>query len=170
MADYGVGGPDWSALPWSWAGERLAGTRNYWVVTADAHGQPHSMPVWGVWDDEELRFVFSCAPTAKKARNIAVNPRVTFTNDDTVEAVSVQGIATLVTDAARIETWVQRIGAKYADAMGEAAGDTTSDTAGDDLAEFMRQNALIEVVPAVAFAMIERADEFATRATRWRFG
>lgn len=158
MADYGVGGPDWSALPWSWAGERLAGTRSYWVVTADAHGQPHSMPVWGVWDDEELRFVFSCAPTAKKARNIAVNPRVTFTNDDTVEAVSVQGIATLVTDAERIETWVQRYVAKYGDEVGP------------DFADFMRAHAVVEVVPTVAFAMIERADEFATRATRWRFG
>jgi len=29
MTDYGVGGPDWVALPWAWAGERLARTRNY---------------------------------------------------------------------------------------------------------------------------------------------
>jgi len=158
MSDYGVGGPDWQALPWAWAGERLAGTRNYWAVTADGHGQPHAMPVWGVWHDDELRFVFSCSPNAKKARNVAVNPLVTITNGDTVEAVSVQGVATLLTDPERIETWVQRYAAKYADEVG------------DDFADFMRAHAVIEVVPTVAFAMIERADEFATRATRWRFG
>lgn len=157
MSDYGVGGPDWVALPWAWAGERLAGTRNYWVVTAGTDGQPHAMPVWGVWHDDELRFVFSCSPNAKKARNVAENPRVTVTNGDTVEAVSLQGTATLLTDPQRIETWVQRYAAKYAAEVG------------DDFADFMRSHAVIEVVPTVAFAMIERADEFSTRATRWRF-
>ena len=43
------------------------------------------------------------------------------------------------------------------------------DEVGDDFADFMRAHAVIEVVPTVAFAIIERADEFATRATRWRF-
>jgi len=157
MTDYGVGGPDWVALPWAWAGERLARTRNYWVVTASAAGQPHAMPVWGVWHDDDLRFVFSCSPNAKKARNVAANPLVTITNDDTVEAVSLQGTATLLTEPQRIETWVQRYVAKYADEVG------------DDFADFMRSHAVIEVVPTVAFAMIERADEFSTRATRWRF-
>ena len=36
MSDYGVGGPDWSALPWAWAGERLTGTRNYCAGAAIA--------------------------------------------------------------------------------------------------------------------------------------
>jgi len=127
------------------------------VVTASAAGQPHAMPVWGVWHDDDLRFVFSCSPNAKKARNVAANPLVTITNDDTVEAVSLQGTATLLTEPQRIETWVQRYVAKYADEVG------------DDFADFMRSHAVIEVVPTVAFAMIERADEFSTRATRWRF-
>ena len=37
------------------------------------------------------------------------------------------------------------------------------------LAEFLPQNAMFEVTPKVAFAVIEREAEFATRATRWRF-
>ncbi|MEI7547939.1 MAG: pyridoxamine 5'-phosphate oxidase family protein [Actinomycetota bacterium] len=156
MSDYGVG-PDWSALPWAWAGVRLDATRNYWVTTVSPGGQPHSLPVWGVWSDDELRFMFSCSPRARKARNLAANPLVTFTNADTVEAVSVQGVAHVLTAAARIDSWVERYVAKYRDEVG------------DDFEEFLRQNAMIEVVPVVAFGMIERADEFATRATRWRF-
>ena len=29
MADYGTGSPDWKALPWSWAAERLIPNKNY---------------------------------------------------------------------------------------------------------------------------------------------
>ena len=36
-------------------------------------------------------------------------------------------------------------------------------------AEFLRQNLIFEFVPERAFAVIEREEEFATRATRWRF-
>jgi len=93
MPGYGVETPEWRGLPWEWAAERLMGTRNYWVVTASATGQPHSLPVWGVWHDAEQRFMFSCAHGSKKARNLASNPQMAFTNDDTVECVSVQGTA-----------------------------------------------------------------------------
>ena len=32
-------------LPWSWATERLAKARNYWVATTRPDGNPHAMPV-----------------------------------------------------------------------------------------------------------------------------
>lgn len=162
MADYGVGGPDWQALPWKWAGERLAATRNYWVVTVGSEGQPHSMPVWGVWDDTRLRFMFSCSPNARKARDLALNPRLTFTTSDTVECVSVQGTARRITDATDIDPWVALYVDKYGDEVGPDEGD-------DTMADFVASHACFEVSPSVAFAIIERADEFASRATRWRF-
>ncbi len=156
MSDYGVDVPEWEALPWSWAAERLIATRNYWVITVAANGQPHSLPVWGVWDDDDKQFMFSCSPNAKKVRNIAANPRITFTNSDSVECVSVQGSAKRLTDTTRIDTWVDRYVKKYGEEMGpEAAG-------------FIRSHACFEVTPALALSVIERADEFALRATRWR--
>ena len=98
MPGYGVETPDWHPLPWSWAAGHLAGTRNYWVSTASAAGQPHSLPVWGVWHDRELTFMFSCAHGSRKARNLGSNPKIAFTNDDTVECVSVQGSAARVVE------------------------------------------------------------------------
>jgi general stress protein 26 len=157
MPGYGVDTPDWQALPWAWAAERLVRTRNFWVVTVSGAGQPHSLPVWGVWDDDEQRFMFSCGHGSRKARNLGSNPKMAFTNDDTVECVSVQGIATLVAEPARITTWADRYVAKYGAEVGPELGD------------FIRQNAIYEVTPALAYAIIERADEFSTRATRWRF-
>ena len=158
MPGYGVDTPEWHALPWAWAAERLAGTRNYWVVTVSAGGQPHSLPVWGVWHDDSLRFMFSCAHSSKKAHNISANALVTFTNDDSIECVSVQGVAALVVDPEAVDRWVDRYIAKYGKEVGPELGD------------FVRQNAIFEVAPSVAFSVIERADEFSTRATRWRFG
>lgn len=157
MSAYGTDSPEWQALSWEWAAERLVPNRNYWLVTVSAEGSPHSLPVWGVWDDDDLRFMFSCAPTAQKVKNISANPRVVVTADSTVECISIQGIATLLSHADRIDTWVDRYVAKYGAEIGEGLGD------------FVRQHAVVEVVPTTAFAIIEREDEFAKRATRWRF-
>ena len=101
--------------------------------------------------------MFSCAPSARKARNVRVNPRVVVTVDSTVECISVEGTAAPISDAARIDTWIDRYVAKYSGEISEGLDD------------FVRQHAMFEVEPTVAFAIIEREVEFATRATRWRF-
>jgi hypothetical protein len=101
--------------------------------------------------------MFSCSPNSHRARNIRANPRVAFTVDDTVEAISVEGHATPLTDPGRIDTWIDRYVAKYRSEVPEGLGD------------FVRSHAMFEVQPRVAFAIIEREEEFALRATRWRF-
>jgi len=158
MADYGVGGDDWSPLPWAWAAERLAPTRNYWVVTVSGDGRPAAMPLWGVWDEGVSRFMFSGSPNSRKARNIAANPNVVVMLDDTVECVSVEGVARVIEpgEAGR-EEWIEAYMAKYGPLEPELN------------AEFIRDHLMVEVTPTRAFAVIERADEFATRATRWVF-
>jgi general stress protein 26 len=143
-------------LPWSWAAERLTANKNYWVVTATRDGRPHALPVWGVWDDTAGRFAFSCGPRSRKAANIAANPHVVVAIESTVECVSVEGKATAV-EGDRADFWIERYLAKYA---AEAP---------DLSAEFLRVNRIFEVRPRRAFGIIEREDEFASRATRWRF-
>lgn len=157
MADYGVGGEGWRALPWSWAAARLAAARNFWLVTASAAGRPHALPVWGVWDDDDRRFAFSCSPNSRKAANLAANPQIVFAPGDTTECVSVEGRAHLVDEHGRRAAWIERYLAKYRPISPDLSGD------------FLRAHALFEVVPDRAFAVIEREDEFADRATRWRF-
>ena len=156
MTEYGVDTDAWRPLPWSWAAERLARSRNLWVVTASTSGRPQALPVWGVWSDDGPGFGFSCAPGARKAANIAANPQVCVMADDTVECVSVEGRAAVV-EGDRKDLWVGRYLAKYA----PIAPTLTAD--------FIRDNAVIELVPERAFGIIEREDEFAARATRWRF-
>ena len=152
MSSYGVPDTLDGALDWSWAEERLAESRNFWVVTVDPQGRPHATPVWGVWLDD--RFWFSTAPGSLKARNIAGNPHVVVTGEDTVNVVSIEGEASGV-DAPRAvaEAWA----ARYED-------DPAKRT---ELAEFMMGGEAFAVEPTKAFGMIESEERFASSATRW---
>jgi nitroimidazol reductase NimA-like FMN-containing flavoprotein (pyridoxamine 5'-phosphate oxidase superfamily) len=164
MADYGVPTDTADALPWTWAEQRLVANRNYWVVTATASARPHALPVWGVWLPETERFLFSCSPNSRKARNILENPQCVVTVDDTVECISVEGRARTVDpnepdDAKAVNDAITRYVSKY-------WNEPTDYTAAE---AFVRSNAIIEVTPDRAFGIIEREDEFARRATRWRW-
>jgi general stress protein 26 len=157
MPDYGVDTENWEALPWSWAAERLERGRNFWIVTVSGAGRLHALPVWGVWDDGEHRFAFSCGTRARKARNLAANDRIVIGSEDTVECISIEGRAELLTDEARRDVWVERYVEKYR----PISPDLTP--------EFVRGGNIYEVTPEVAFGIIEHEHAFSERATRWRF-
>lgn len=170
MSDYGVPSDPAGALPWVWAQERLVANRNYWVVTVSGARRPHALPVWGVWlpgdaggpEGSGDRFWFSCSPNARKARNIAQNPQCTVTVDDTVECISVEGRARPVdpeVDGAAVDAMVAAYLAKYWEDPSVHA----------EMEAFLRSHAIFEVTPERAFGIIEREDEFSTKATRWRW-
>jgi hypothetical protein len=157
MANYGVPAGVEGALAWAWAKERLVASRNYWVVTANAEGRPHAMPVWGLWLPEDV-FWFGCDDAARKARNLRVNPQMVVAADSTVEVVSVEGRA-----RPAVEADVERAIVLYAAKYGPELGDDV------DVAAFLRSHGSFVMEPERAFGMIERPDEFAERATRWRW-
>jgi PPOX class probable F420-dependent enzyme len=154
MPGYGVKGPDEGSglLPWSWAAERLAASRNYWVATVRPDGRPHAMPVWGAWDDEALWF--SSSLRSRKTRNLATDPRCVVTTEDANEPVVVEGSAAIVTDREAIARFVGLMNAKY------DAGMTV---------EFLDPavNATIRVQPLWAFGIAH--DDFTGSPTRWLF-
>ncbi len=162
MSDYGVPQDPEGALPWEWAEQRLLANKNFWVVTASAAGRPHAMPVWGVWLASSERFWFSCSPNARKVRNIEANPQATIAIDDTVECISIEGRAHRVMAAenpAGIDEMVAVYLAKY----------WPDESVHEQMEAFLRSHAIVEFTPEVAFGIIERDDEFAQRATRWRW-
>ncbi len=100
-------------LPWSWAQERLAAARNYWLISVRPEGRPHAMAVWGVWLDH--RFYFSTAETSRKARNLGVNPAVTVAIEAGPEndTVVVDGEAYVERDATVLTKFVAAYEPKY---------------------------------------------------------
>lgn len=160
MQGYGVEDDLDGVLPWEWAVERLVGSRSYWVVTASADGRPHAMPAWGVWRPDHDEYWFSCAPTARKVRNLAANDRITVTTEDPTRFVSLEGRAERVEAGPRIEPALGDYGGKYAGFAGATA---------EEFAEFMRETAFYRVTPERAFGIIETPEDFAKGATRWRW-
>jgi nitroimidazol reductase NimA-like FMN-containing flavoprotein (pyridoxamine 5'-phosphate oxidase superfamily) len=136
-------------LPWSWAEERLARARNYWVATTRPDGRPHAMPVWGVWLNNT--FYFSSGRQSRKARNLAANPNCVICPEAADEAVIMEGVAAEVTDAAELSQFAAVYAAKY-----QWEGDPA-------------ENPVYAVQPQVVFGLIEAAEEFSGSATRWLF-
>jgi hypothetical protein len=100
---YGVPDEEEGMLPWSWAAERLAKARNYWVATSG----PHASPVWALWRDGAL--VFSCGARSRKARALAKDPRIVIHLESGEEVVIVEGRAEPTTvDASLIDDYERK--------------------------------------------------------------
>jgi uncharacterized pyridoxamine 5'-phosphate oxidase family protein len=138
--------PD-GALPWAWAQERLRDCRNYFVASVRPDGRPHSMPVWGLWLDDDV-FYFATAITSVKSKNLLANLRATVTVERDHDAVIVEGECDIVETSA-VPGLVEAYRAKYA-------------------YESFDEDKMWRMRPTVAFAFIED-DSFSSTATRWTF-
>lgn len=151
---YGIKGPDEGSglLPWSWAANRLAASRNYWATTLWPDGRPHVLPIWGVWDGEALWF--SSSLRSRKARNLAADSRCVMTTEDAAEPAVLEGSAAIIGEAAAIARFADLMNTKY------AAGMTV---------EFLEPavNATIRVLARWAFGIAH--DDFTGSPTRWVF-
>ena len=154
MPGYGIVGPDEGRglLPWSWAEERLARSRAYWLATTRTDGRPHVMPVWCLWDDGALWF--SSSVGSRKIRNLRADPRCAVTTDEAMQPVVVEGRATFVTEPARLRRVVELENAKYG---------TELDVGFLDPAV----NATVRIDPVVVIGLDD--DAFNDTPTRWQF-
>jgi PPOX class probable F420-dependent enzyme len=154
MPGYGIQGPTEGTglLPWSWAQRRLTDAHDYWVATVWPDGRPHVMPVWGVWDGSAVWF--SSSLRARKALNLARDPRCTITTDNPLEPVVVEGVAELVDTGPR-QAFLDRLNAKYGTSYSIDFLDPDA-------------NAVFRVTPRWAFGLVEA--DFGGSPTRWRFG
>jgi PPOX class probable F420-dependent enzyme len=146
-ASYGVptDGSGGERLPWSWAEERLAEARNYWICTTRADGRPHAAPVWGVWHDGAVWF--GTSPTSQKGRNIRRDRRIVVHLESGDETVILEGQVEVVRDAEALGPVLDAYEAKY-DHRPPPAG-------------------LYMLRPRIAQTWLE--SDYARTATRWIF-
>jgi hypothetical protein len=149
MRGYGVPASMKGAVPWRTAEKRFAKAHNYWVTTVHPDGRPNSSAVWGLWLDGA--FWFSCSPTSRKAKNIALNAACTVTTDVADDAVIIEGKAAPIKGRAKLAPFVRAYKRKY---------DWDMDPASPGY---------FIVTPRVAFAFTEHADRFASSATKYEF-
>ena len=140
-------------LPWSWAEQRLKKSHNYWITTVKPDGSPHTMVVWGLW--QEGRFLFSTGSKSRKARNLARNKKCVVCTEHAQEAVIVEGIAEIADVTARRKL-LPLYEKKYKFDMS---------TMKDDLLSM--KEPVFAVRPRVVFGLWEK--HFQSKSTRWKF-
>ena len=98
-------------LPWSWASEQMARSRNYWIGSTRPDGRPHVAPVWGVWMDGVL--YFSTDRSSRKSRNLAINPHVVVHLESGDEVVILEGVVDELHDLELYQQIARAYNTKY---------------------------------------------------------
>jgi pyridoxamine 5'-phosphate oxidase-like protein len=153
MPGYGLPEDHKGLLPWSWADQRLKLSHNYWITTVKPDGSPHTMVVWGLWQDG--RFLFSTGRKSRKALNLAKNANCVLCTEHAYEAVIVEGKAEVADVAART-TFLPRYERKYKFDMSRMKQDI-----------LVLKEPVFAVRPRVVFALWEK--RFVEKSTRWKF-
>ncbi len=139
---------NWDTLLW-----RFAAERSYWVNSYDvASGKPHTMPVWGIWQDAAFRF--STAPHSRKAQNLKAHAfcNVHLANTEAVLVMECQACEVVI--ESEQQAFVDEYNPKYKWDFKPA------DVAGG----------LFALTPQTAFAWSAGEGEgFSHTATRWKF-
>lgn len=92
----GYGLPDKPMLDWAFVAERMSAASYYWIATAGPDGEPHTVPLWGVWHDDRLHFDGS--PETRWARHLRANPAVAAHPPDAENVVIIEGQARMLAD------------------------------------------------------------------------
>jgi hypothetical protein len=158
MPGYGLPEGSKGLLPWSWAEQRLKKSHNYWITTLKPgtslnNASPHSMVVWGLWQDG--RFLFSTGSHSRKARNLAQNPNCVVSTEHAHEAVIVEGAAEIADVPAR-RKFFPPYERKYDFDMSKMKADILS-----------MKEPVFAVRPRVVFGLWEK--HFIGKSTRWIF-
>jgi len=136
-------------LPWSWAVERLAPARTYWLSTTRPDHRPHAMPIWGVWMDSV--FCFSTGEHSRKARNLESIPYCVVSVMAGEDSVALEGVVRTAEDAELRRAFAATYSEKYQWDMGSFT------------------DAIYVTWPVAAYGFSAAAGEFTGSATRWTF-
>jgi hypothetical protein len=150
---YGLPTTSKGLLPWTWAEQRLKKSHNYWITTVRSSGAPHTMVVWGLW--QEGRFFFSTGSKSRKARNLEQNKSCVVCTELAQEAVIVEGSAEIADVPAR-RKFLSIYERKYKFDMKGMEQDILS-----------MKEPVFAVRPNTVFGLWEK--HFVSKSTRWSF-
>jgi Pyridoxamine 5'-phosphate oxidase len=153
MPGYGLPENDKGLLPWAWADQRLKKSHNYWITTVKPDGAPHTMVVWGLWQDG--RFLFRTGSKSRKARNLAENSNCIVCTELANEAVIVEGKSEIADLPAR-RKFLPAYERKYKFDMEGMQQDILS-----------MKEPVFTVRPRRVFGLWEK--HFIGKSTRWKF-
>jgi nitroimidazol reductase NimA-like FMN-containing flavoprotein (pyridoxamine 5'-phosphate oxidase superfamily) len=146
---YGVPRRGGTRVEWEWVEQQLQQAADYWVTTVRPDGRPHSAPIWGIYDADNL--YLETSPATLKARNLSRDERASVHIGGGSAVVIVDGvIRAFMPDAATGARLAPLMAAKY---QGYEPSPHDWDEGG-----------LYLLIPSVVLAWREM-----NTATRWRY-
>lgn len=136
-------------LSWEQIEQWLRDARNYWIISTNADGTPHAMPVWGLWFDGAAAFATS--RESRKGRNLAERPDGIVHLESGDNVVILHGKVAEMTGRAQLERMADAYEKKY---------DMRPDPHDPG-------NITYALSPTKALTWLEH--DFPNTATRWRF-
>jgi nitroimidazol reductase NimA-like FMN-containing flavoprotein (pyridoxamine 5'-phosphate oxidase superfamily) len=99
-------------LSWEQAVGVMAAAENYHVVSVGPDGDPHIVPVLGVWVDGAL--AFNSQVMTRKARHLALNPSIAVSIPGPDRDFTLEGRVAVVDDPATLQRIADAFARKYA--------------------------------------------------------
>ena len=144
--------------PWAQARDTLAASPKYWLATGRPNGNPHVMPVLGVWLDDTMHI--TTRPGSRKARNLAHNSRCVLTVSAEEIDLIVECVASEITGDPGLQRVADAFKAKYNWTLSVRDGLVHEDSLpGSPLYSFYK----------LAHTMVFGFGPDGLTATRWRF-
>jgi general stress protein 26 len=83
-------------LTWDFVARQADQAKYYWLATVSPSGQPHTVPVWGIWYMDRVHFEGS--PQTRWARNLAQNTNIAVHLPDGEQVVIIEGKVQMIGD------------------------------------------------------------------------
>ena len=83
-------------LSWDFVSAHMTASQHYWLTTIAADGQPHAVPVWGIWYRNRLHF--EGGMKTAWAWHLIRDPRITAHLPNGEQVVIIEGIAHIIED------------------------------------------------------------------------
>lgn len=96
IPDYGIEEGEKGLMEWEFVEKQMTESKFYWLSTTSKNGNPHAIPIWGVW--LEQAFYFGGGPDTKNRKNLERNPNIVVHTESGSQVVILEGVFSLETD------------------------------------------------------------------------
>jgi general stress protein 26 len=106
IPDYGIEESDKGLLEWDFVQTEMRDAKNYWLSTTRPNGNPHAIPIWGSWVNDQ--FFFGGGPDTQNRKNLEKNPRIVVHSESGTKTVILEGVVDILKDDEKLIGEIQK--------------------------------------------------------------
>lgn len=96
IPNYGIEESEEGLMEWDFVEKEMTKSKFYWLSTTTKKGNPHAIPIWGIWLD--TTFFFGGGPDTKNRKNLQNNPYIIVHTESGADVVILEGTVSVEKD------------------------------------------------------------------------